>query len=34
MLRMEPTNDRPFGTRFLLLEDNAGNPLQFFQPLE
>lgn len=33
-LRMQPTNDAPFGVRFLLLEDNAGNLLQFFQPLK
>lgn len=33
-LRMEPTDDPPFGTRFLLVEDNAGNLLQFFQRLK
>ena len=33
-LRMEPTDDPPFGTRFLLVEDNAGNLLQFFQKLK
>ena len=32
-LRMEPTDDPPFGVRFLLVEDNSGNLLQFFQRL-
>lgn len=33
-LRMEPTDDPAFGVRFFLVEDNAGNLLQFFQPLK
>lgn len=32
-LRMEPTNDREFHDRFLLVEDPDGNTLQFFQDL-
>lgn len=32
-LRMEPTVDRDFNDKFILVEDNAGNTLQFFQPL-
>jgi methylmalonyl-CoA/ethylmalonyl-CoA epimerase len=30
-LLMEPTDDKPPGLRFFLVEDNAGNVLQFFQ---
>ncbi|HEU4732738.1 MAG TPA: VOC family protein [Kofleriaceae bacterium] len=30
-LRMEPTDEKPPGLRFFLVEDNAGNVLQFFQ---
>jgi len=33
-LAMEPTNDPSFGTRFLLVSDNDGNMLQFFQQLK
>ena len=32
-LRMQPTNDREFHDRFLLVEDPDGNTLQFFQEL-
>lgn len=32
-LRMEPTNDREFHDRFLLVEDPDGHTLQFFQDL-
>ncbi len=32
-LRMEPTDDREFNDRFLLVEDPDGNTLQFFQEL-
>jgi len=32
-LVMAPTDDPPFGQRFFLVRDNAGNLLQFFQPL-
>lgn len=33
-LRMEPTNDREFHDRFILVEDPDGNTLQFFQKLK
>ena len=34
MLLSEPSDDRAFGVRQLLVEDNAGNVLKFFQTLK